>query len=426
MNETEVPAAKISERLLLFLVGAIQFVNILDFMMVMPLGPDFAVALGIPASHLGYIGGSYTAAAAIAGIIGSFFLDRFDRRNALALAMLGLVIGTASGSLATDLTTLMVARIVAGAFGGPATSLAISIVADVIPAERRGKAMGAVMGAFAVASVVGVPMGLELAQMGDWRTPFYAVAGIGFVVTVLSITLMPPMRLHLSRSGLPTPSPPFREILSQRAVLLSLTTTAVVMLSTFSVVPNLATFVQFNLGYPREQLGILYFVGGIVSFVATRLVGILVDRAGAPRTSTIGAALFAGTICVWIVLGGLGIPVMGMFVGIMLANAFRSVAMSALTSRVPRPVERARFMSMQSAVQHIAAALGSFFAASILVERPDHSLSGLDVVGMISIGLAVFQPLLLKLVETQVVASEARAKAEKAQLLEALAAVEPR
>jgi hypothetical protein len=37
------------------------FVNVLDFMMVMPLGPDFAAALDIPTSHLGYIGGSYTA-----------------------------------------------------------------------------------------------------------------------------------------------------------------------------------------------------------------------------------------------------------------------------------------------------------------------------------------------------------------------------
>ena len=47
-----------SERTIVFLVGAVQFVNILDFMIVMPLGPDFAVGLDIPISKLGYIGGS--------------------------------------------------------------------------------------------------------------------------------------------------------------------------------------------------------------------------------------------------------------------------------------------------------------------------------------------------------------------------------
>ena len=80
-----------SERSIVFFVGAVQFVNALDFMMVMPLGPDFARGLHIDPSHLGIIGGSYTASAAISGLIGSMFLEAFDRRKALAVAMLGLV-----------------------------------------------------------------------------------------------------------------------------------------------------------------------------------------------------------------------------------------------------------------------------------------------------------------------------------------------
>src|SRR5262245_43552158 len=122
-----------SERFIVFLVGAIQFVNVLDFMMVMPLGPDFARALGIPTAHLGIIGGSYTAAAAVSGIIAARFLDRFDRRSALAVAIFGLVAGTAAGALAQGMRSLVLARVVAGAFGGPATSIALSIIADVVP-----------------------------------------------------------------------------------------------------------------------------------------------------------------------------------------------------------------------------------------------------------------------------------------------------
>src|SRR3954469_19242460 len=80
----------LSERRLLFLIGAVQFVNILDFVMVMPLGPDLARSLGMRSSDLGLVGGSYTAAAAVSGLIGSLFLDRFDRRSALAVALVGL------------------------------------------------------------------------------------------------------------------------------------------------------------------------------------------------------------------------------------------------------------------------------------------------------------------------------------------------
>ena len=76
-----------SERTIILLIGAVQFVNILDFMMVMPLGPFFAGPLGIPASRIGGVGGSYTAAAAVSGIVCSYFLDRFDRRKAQGVAV---------------------------------------------------------------------------------------------------------------------------------------------------------------------------------------------------------------------------------------------------------------------------------------------------------------------------------------------------
>src|SRR5688500_2448470 len=161
------PASDLAfERKIILLLAAVNFVNVLDFMIVMPMGPDFAAALGIPLSRLGIIGGAYTAAAAVAGLVGATFLDRFDRRRALAVSLLGLVIGTLLAAAAQGFVTLVLARVVAGAFGGPATALSLSILSDVVPAERRGKAMGAVMGAFAAASVLGVPAGLELAQRG--------------------------------------------------------------------------------------------------------------------------------------------------------------------------------------------------------------------------------------------------------------------
>ena len=176
-----------SERTVILLVAAVQFVNILDFMMVMPLGPDFAKALAIPTAHIGYIGGAYTLAAAIAGMIGSLFLDRFDRRKALAVAMLGLVAATALGGFSVGLNSLIGARLLAGAFGGPATAVALAIVSDVVPPERRGRALGTVMTAFSVASILGVPAGLRVGTLFGWRAPFFAVASLGVLVTVAAV-----------------------------------------------------------------------------------------------------------------------------------------------------------------------------------------------------------------------------------------------
>lgn len=408
------PELGITEARLLFLVSAVQFVNILDFMMVMPLGPDFAKDLGIPLSSLGVIGGSYTAAAAVAGIIASRFLDRFDRRTALAITMLGLVLATALGGFAQGLPTLIAARILAGIFGGPATSLSLSIIADVIPAERRGRALGTVMGAFSVASVLGVPAGLELARIGSWRTPFFSVAALGLLVAASALFMMPKLTLHLE-SVHKTPQRPIGQFLSTPAVLTSLAATATVMVAAFSIIPNIAAYIQHNMHYPREQLSILYLAGGGFSFITMRVIGRYVDSLGAARVSAIGTVFFVGILFACFVVEWRVVPVIALFVVFMSAMAVRNVSMSALSTRVPAPFERARFMSLQSAVQHISSALGAFVSSLILTETPSHDLRGMPTIASVSIGLALFLPLLLAQTERFIRAREAQPAAVDAR-----------
>ena len=399
MNVGVMPSRRApSEGWIVFLVGAVQFINIWDFVMVMPLGPDFAGGLGIPLSHLGLVGGAYTGAAALAGIVGSTFLDRFDRRPALAVAMTGLVLGTLAGALAWSFPTLLAARFLAGAFGGPATSLSLSIVADVVPPERRGKAMGAVMGAFSVASVVGVPLSLQLSVWGGWQLPFLVVGGLGLVVTAAVAASLPSLRAHLARrSEAAAPGPPlFRPL-----VLTSFAMTAVTMAGGFLVIPNLSAYVQTNLGLPRNQLQWVYGIGGLVSFVTLRVVGRLVDRFGSFRVGTVASVILALAFEIMFVHPPRGGPMVAMVMSISLffALSSRNVSYNTLATRVPEPAERARFMSFQSAVQHLASALGASVSAQVLFVQPDGSLGNVPMLGRMAIALTLALPVLLYLVE---------------------------
>jgi predicted MFS family arabinose efflux permease len=390
------PRLGISERMLLFLISAIQFVNVLEFMIVSPLGPDFATDLGISLSQLGLLGGSYTASAAVAGALGSKFLDRFDRRKALGVAMAGLVISTALAGLAQDLLTLMAARLLAGAFGGPASSLALAVVADVVPSRRRGQALGMVMSGFAAASVFGVPISLELARQVNWRAPFFAVAILGAIVGVSAISSLPELKLHMHIRG---ERAPIREFVGERAVLFSLGATFAVMVSSFTIIPNLSAYLQHNCGYPRAQLSLLYLIGGSISFVITRAIGGYVDRMGATRVAAVGSGLFVLVLIPTFLLEQRWLPSLLMFALFMTATAVRNVSISALTSRVPQPHERARFMSLQSAVQHLAAAGGAGLGSVLLTELPSGQLGGMPRVAAISIVFAATLPLLLIQVE---------------------------
>jgi predicted MFS family arabinose efflux permease len=388
----------VSERRVVLLIAAVQFVNILDFMMVLPLGPDFATALGIPLSHLGLVGGSYTVAAAISGVVGAVFLDRFDRRKALAVALAGLVLGTVAGGFATGLGTMLAARVLAGAFGGPAAALSLAIVTDVVAIERRGRAMGVVMGAFSAASVLGVPAGLELARLGGWRVPFFAVAGVGVVLAVAAIAMLPPIRGHLvPRPTIAATGP--ADFLTRPTIVLALLANAAIMVANFLIAPNLAGYWMFNFGYPRDRLSLLYLVGGILSFLTMPIAGRLVDRYGCTSMAAAATALTTLLMFPVFVFPIYTLSVMVVFSAFMAIASFRIVALQTLGTRVPRPEERARYMSAQSAVQHLSAAVGSIVGAQMLSEGAGGALVGMNVVGAWSVGLGMMLPGLVWMVE---------------------------
>lgn len=395
----------LSERNLLLLIAAVQFINILDFMMVMPMGPDFAKALGIPVSELGIIGGSYTAAAAFSGFLGVFFLDRMDRRTALLVALAGLVVSTAAGAAAQGLPSLVAARIAAGLFGGPATSVSQAIVADVIPPERRGKAMGVVMSAFSVASVLGVPLGLELSRLAGWHAPFLFVAGLGLLVFVGALGLLPSMRGHLSEGPRRAPVP--WKMLTDPLPATALLATALMTSGVFLLVPNLSAYLQFNLGYPRERLGLLYLIGGTLGFVANGVIGRLVDRHGAVPVVAFGTALHVAVLWTGMIRPVEALPVLLIFVGFMLSGSFRMLPMSALSSRVPPPSERAGFMSFQSVVQHLASAIGAVVSSRLLIAEGSGRLLHFPLVATISAVLASLIPLLLWRMDLRIRARDA-------------------
>ncbi len=398
-----------SQWTIVLLIAAVQFVNILDFVMVMPLGPDFARALDIPESKLGLLSGSYTIAACISGLVGSVFLDRFDRRAALCVSLAGLVVGTAMGGFAFDLTSLMYARIVAGAFGGPATSLSFAIISDVIPSSLRGRAMGTVMGAFSLAAVIGVPSGLYLAEQFGWQAPFFATAGVGLLIAIGAWSFLPAMTHHLARGS---KAVVFADVVKDPLVRGSLAMTAVVMAAGFILIPNIAAYVQLNLGFPREQLKYAYGFGGVASLVATQLGGRLVDRFGSFRTGTAGAAMFGAIVFSLFYMTWRSVAestVIWGFVGFMFANGLRNVSYNTLASKVPDPSLRARFQSLQSAVQHLASGVAAAVSTALLTtsmvtgaadqSASEKTLEGMSVVAIVSMALTLAIPAMMLRVE---------------------------
>jgi predicted MFS family arabinose efflux permease len=164
------------ERLVLLILAAVQFTTIVDFMIVMPLGPQLMRTLEIGPAEFGLVVSSYTFAAGAAGLVASSIIDRYARRKTFMVLYSGFLLGTLFCAIAPNYQLLIAARVLTGAFGGILGGMSMAIIGDVFPENRRGRATGSLMTGFSLASVAGVPLGLFLGTGYGWHIPFVVLA----------------------------------------------------------------------------------------------------------------------------------------------------------------------------------------------------------------------------------------------------------
>ena len=93
--------------MLLLTLAGMQFTNILDFMIMMPLAPQLMRLFEIDPQHFGFLVSAYTFAAAASGFVAAFWIDRFGRKRALLAMYTGFVVATALCGLAPNYPLLL-------------------------------------------------------------------------------------------------------------------------------------------------------------------------------------------------------------------------------------------------------------------------------------------------------------------------------
>ena len=142
----------------------LQFTIILDFMILSPLGAILMPELKISPSQFGMVVSAYAFSAGAAGLLAAGFADRFDRKKLLMFFYAGFILGTLLCGIAPTYEFLLGARMVTGLFGGVIGSIIAAITTDLFPFQARGRVMGFLQKAFAASQVLGLPLGIYLAN----------------------------------------------------------------------------------------------------------------------------------------------------------------------------------------------------------------------------------------------------------------------
>ncbi|OJT21860.1 MFS transporter [Archangium sp. Cb G35] len=375
------------ERWMLLLLAAVQFTHMMDFMIVMPLGPEFMRLFGISAASFGVLVSAYTLASAVMGLFGGLWLDRFDRKRTLLALFAGFIAATLMCGAADGYLGLLAARTVAGACAGLMSAVIQAIIGDLIPVERRGRAIGTVMASYGLSAVAGVPSGLWLASLWGWRSPFWAIGALAAGAWLGLLVLLPAIDRHLS-STREAPGATVPASLWAPQLALGWVLTFSVVFSGFLLIPYLSPFMVGNLGLRMQDLSWIYLCGGAASLLSARGIGRLVDRHGPARVL---GGLLIGTTVPYLVFSHLSaspLPVVAgvfvLFMGLTSGRVIPTVALVA--SRVP-PALRGRYLAVNMAASDGASGLGAWVSGLLISVAPGGALVGFGLVGWIAVGV---------------------------------------
>lgn len=380
-----------NERAVVLLLAAAQFTHILDFVLMMPLGPILIREFSISVSAFGLMVSSYTFSSAIIGLIGALWIDRFDRKGALLVSYAGFTLGTLACYFAWSFESLTAARIFAGAFGGLITTLTFTIIGDTIPEERRGWATGVVMAAFSVASVVGVPIGIALAEASTWNLPFLALAIASTVVFYFLWTVIPPLKAHIK---VETEKVPIRfrvlallRVAQDRTHLMAFALTTLLMFAAWTLIPFISPFLVFNLEVKESELPLTYFCGGLLTFFTSRWIGRLADKHGKFQVFWKVAVLSFAPILILTHLTSA--PLWAILIVTTFFMSFvsgRFVPAMALITSAADPKQRGSFLSLNNSLRHLASGSASLAGGYIIAKNPDTgALDGYHINGYIAV-----------------------------------------
>lgn len=366
------PRFPLSERALLLLLAAVQFTHIMDFMIMMPMGPQLMRELSINPAQFASLVSAYTWSAGLVGLVATAFIDRFDRRPALLVMFAGFVLGTLACALSRSFDTLLAARILSGAFGGVSGALVMTIVADVVPPARRAAGIGIVMTAFSVASALGVPAGLYLAQTFEWETPFFLIAAVGGGMWLVGLMGLPALRGHLATGPLESRWKGMATLLSNRNVQWALLFMALMVSAHFTVIPFMSPYLVANVGLPENHLFLVYATGGILTIFTGPWMGRLADRIGRRKVYT-GVTVMASAIVLFLTNAPrLSLPAVLVVAGFFFVFASgRFVPGQAITTLAVASPQRGAFMSFSSCIRDLVSGGVSLMGGMIVTRSGD-------------------------------------------------------
>lgn len=395
------------QKFMVAIIAILQFTVVLDFMVLSPLGAQLLEELHITPKQFGLVVSAYAFSAGASGLLAAGFADKFDRKKLLLFFYIGFVLGTFLCALAPNYHFLLLARIVTGIFGGVIASISFAIISDLFSLQQRGRVMGFVQMSFAASQVLGIPIGLYLANNAGWHSPFFMIVGLSLIIGLVIVLRMKPITEHLKIKSDKNAFQHLIKIFKNTGYLKAFGATVLLATGGFMLMPFGSAFSVHNLGLKLTDLPMLYMFTGVFSMAVGPIAGKLSDKLGKMKVFFAGTLLTMivvmiycnlGTTPFWFVL----VLNILLFAGVL----SRVVPAQALMTAVPDPQDRGAFMSVNSSIQQISGGVASAVAGLIVVQTEGKAIENYDILGYVVVASMLITLVLMNNISQHVLRKE--------------------
>ena len=377
------------QKIIIFLLAILQFTIVLDFMILAPLGDILMKSMNMSTKQFGTVVSAYAISACISGIFAAGFADKFDRKKLLLFFYAGFILGTYFCAISYNYETLFIARIITGLFGGVIGSISMAIITDIFSINQRGKVMGFVQMAFGGSQILGIPIGLVLANYWSWHATFYMVLILAFILGIALVIKLKPLTEHLKLINNKNALQHLLQTIKKKDYRIGFLATALLSMGGFMIMPFSTAFIVNNIHIAQSQVAIIFFFTGIFSIIIMPIVGKLSDKYDKLMIFGIGTIIaivmvviytHLSPVPIWLVI----IVNIVLFIGIM----SRMVPATALNSAVPDAYDRGAYMSINSSLQQFAGGIAALFSGLVVVQKSKNSpIENFDILGYVMVVL---------------------------------------
>ncbi|MEU0743066.1 MFS transporter [Streptomyces sp. NPDC006134] len=345
-------------RIRLLMLGA--FTLGLDAYVMAGLLPVVAGDLGTTVSVAGQMVTVFTLAYAVSAPLVAGLMSGL-RPRVLLLASLGVfTLGNALTAVSPTVTVLLASRAVAGAGAGVYSALATAAASALAAEKRQGRALALVMGGMSAGTVLGVPLGVLIAERTGWRATLWLVTGLGVIALAGLAVRLPQIPAE--------PQVPLRArfgALTDRRVASVVGVSFLAAVASLGLYTYLAPVLAATGGVRADATAPHLWAWGIGGVLGSAVAGPLLDRTG--KATALVTAVMAG-----LVLAEGALPPLG-------AVAFPALVLWGAAGWALQVPQQQRLLALRDGNGTVALALNN--SALYLGSAAGSALGGLALAG---------------------------------------------